>query len=78
MFSRIVRLVGVLLCGFLRNIVQVVCREMNDMVSKFTEGLALTIEKQRIVVINDQESALLRTDKVFLVGRVLTQGFQQG
>ena len=52
---------------------QVVVRAMEDMVMKFAEGMALTVEEQRVVVIDEQESALLRTNKVFLVGRVLTR-----
>ena len=48
-------------------------RLMEDMVMKFADRLALTEEEQRVVVIDDKESALLRADMVFLVGRVLSR-----
>lgn len=40
---------------------------------KFAKRLALTIEEQKVVVINDKESVLLRATKVFLSWRVLTR-----
>lgn len=45
---------------------------MDDMVVKFADGLALTTGEQKVMVIDDHESALLRANKVFLVGQVLT------
>lgn len=58
---------------FLRSTMQAVYRGTDDTVTKFAEGLDLMTEEQRVVVIDNHESALLRTDKVFLVGRVLTR-----
>ena len=52
---------------------QVVSRAMDDMVMKFADAMALTIEEQRVMVIDELESALLRAKKMFLVGRVLTR-----
>ena len=52
---------------------QVVVRAMDDIVMKFAEGITLTVEEQRVVVIDDHDSALLRANKVFLMGRVLTR-----
>lgn len=38
---------------------------MDDMVMKFAKRLAFTTKEQRVVVINDKESALLRADMFF-------------
>lgn len=41
------------------------------MMKKFAEQLDLMAEEQIVVVIDAKDSALLRTTRVFLVGRVL-------
>lgn len=43
-------------------------RIMEDMVENFATRLALTTEKQEVVVIDDNDGSLLKTTKVFLVG----------
>lgn len=73
MFFQIERQVGEKLCWIYRTSLQVVQRLMDDMVLKFAKRLAFTIEEQRVVVINDKESALFRATKVFLSWRVLTR-----
>lgn len=47
-------------------------RLMEDMVMKFANRLALTMEEQRVFLIDDKDSALLHADKVILVRRVLS------
>lgn len=42
------------------------------MVSKFAEQFDLTVDEQRVVVIDDKDSGLLKNNKVCLVGRVFT------
>ncbi|KAM1305180.1 hypothetical protein COP2_023183 [Malus domestica] len=46
---------------------------MEDMVMKFANRLALTVEEQKVVVIDDKDNALLHADKAFLVKRVLSR-----
>ncbi|KAM1624199.1 hypothetical protein COP1_022337 [Malus domestica] len=71
MFRRLAQMVGDNLRVVCRLGFHVVQRMMEDMVIKFADRLALTEEEQWIVVIDEKESTLLRTDRVFLVGRVL-------
>lgn len=40
---------------------------------KFADRLAFTEEEQKVVVINAKASTLLRVDRVFLVGRLLSR-----
>lgn len=77
MFRRLARTVGeksIVLCRLGFQVIQCV---MDDMLSSFANRLALTEEEQQIVVIDEKESALLRTDHVFLVGRVLSQNMPE-
>ena len=46
MFPRFIRSLGFFCSEFCRITVQVLCAMMDDMVSKFAEGLALTNEEQ--------------------------------
>lgn len=58
--------------GFFWTGLQAVQRRMEDMVMKFVARLVLTKEEQRVIVIDDKECALLRANRVFLVGRMLS------
>lgn len=72
MFLRFVRRVGGILWGLYQtSLREAICR-MDDKVSNFAERFALTVDKQRMVLIDDKKSALLRNTKVFLIERVLT------
>lgn len=46
-------------------------RLTEEIVMNFANRLDLTTEEQRVIVIDDKESALLRADIVCFVGRVL-------
>lgn len=59
MFRRLARKLGDKLCGLYRTSLQVVQQMMEDMVMKFADRLVLTEKEQKLVVIDDKESALL-------------------
>ena len=61
------------MCQFSGFVLKSVHRLMEEKVMNFANRLDLTAEEQRVVVIDDKESALLRADRVFLVGRVLSR-----
>ncbi|KAM1109681.1 hypothetical protein EV2_009384 [Malus domestica] len=46
---------------------------MEDMVSKFSGQFAFTEDEQHILMVDAEEVLTLRSSKVFLVGKVLTQ-----
>lgn len=66
-------MVGEKLRAICRIGLQAVHRMMEDMMIKFVDRLAFTEEEQWVVVINEKGSALLRTNRIFLVGRVLSR-----
>lgn len=45
---------------------------MKDMVTKFSSCFTITDDEQKVVFVDKQEALTLKSNKVFLVGSVLT------
>lgn len=73
MLFREVRVAAVIVGKWFRRFFRLEKFSMEDLASDFSARLALTEEEQQIVVVEKKDGLLLKTTKVFLVGKVLTR-----